>query len=210
MSFYSTHTARLAPLYDAIPFERIHITLRDGPVEPERGVHDVPDAEMEALARENRSGTEKLGFAKEDFNALMALLSEKGLRIGTPISTKVAPILHRALKLAADVITKMPAHYTTYASGDPIFKVKTAPRRAGQLPTSITVEYLSGFGEFHIPQWNSSNRSNRFIACGPESADSLKSRFWHEANTTLPGSNQSLPDVLDAMQLQRVQLPREW
>ena len=35
------------------PGGRIHITLRDGPVEPERGLHDVPDAEMEALAREH-------------------------------------------------------------------------------------------------------------------------------------------------------------
>lgn len=35
------------------PGGRIHITLRQGPVEPERGLHDVPDSEMEALAREH-------------------------------------------------------------------------------------------------------------------------------------------------------------
>ena len=33
------------------PCGRLHITLRDGPSEPERGLHEVPDAEMEALAR---------------------------------------------------------------------------------------------------------------------------------------------------------------
>ncbi len=35
------------------PGGRLYITLRDGRVEPERGLHDVPDSEMEALAREH-------------------------------------------------------------------------------------------------------------------------------------------------------------
>jgi len=50
---------------------------------------------------------------------------------------------------------------------------------------------------------------------GYESVDSLKSRFWQEADTTLPGANNSTTDLIDAIQLQRmrihrVQLPREW
>jgi hypothetical protein len=43
----------------------------------------------------------------------------------------------------------------------------------------------------------------------------LHKRFWQEAGTTLPGVTDSLPDVIDAMQLQRlrivrVQMPKEW
>jgi len=425
------------------PGGRIHITLRQGPVEPERGLHDVPDSEMEALAREHgaliefntttpdsldrpevswrhflfrlpddgmgampllrsiilnddksstyklallrtvgriandsmavsrdvdndrvsvplglvalywirafmplmmrefpQSPTNRLAFAKQDFIALLSLMSEKDLRIGMPVSSEVAPILHRALKLAAKVITTMPAHYTTYASGDTVFNARPTSR-VNTLPTVISVEYLNSFGDFHIPQplwlafqrfnvwidptltsewarmmmgyakqqgrtldladihlaleWSDPARdvvaarqraveliqSSQSIHCvwtgkkitldrldmdhcipwsawpcgdlwnlmpadrqvnqtmkreklpsaerihqakdrilewwelGYESVDSLKSRFWQEADTTLPGENNSTTDLIDAIQLQRmrihrVQLPREW
>jgi hypothetical protein len=252
----------------------------------------------------------------------------------------VAPILHRALKLAARVITTMPAHYTTYANGETVFHAKPTSR-ATTLPTVISVDYLSSFGAFRIPQplwlafqrfnvwidptltsewarmmmgyakqqgrtlgladihlaleWSDPARdvvaarqraveliqSSQSIHCvwtgkkitldrldmdhcipwsawpcgdlwnlmpadrqvnqtmkreklpsaerihqakdrilewwelGYESVDSLKSRFWQEADTTLPGANNSTTDLIDAIQLQRmrihrVQLPREW
>lgn len=431
------------------PGGRLYITLRDGPVEPERGLHDVPDSEMEALAREhgaliefkntvsdsmdrpevswrhflfrlpddglgampllrsiilnddksstyklallrtvgriandsmavsrdvadekvavplglvalywirafmpllkrqfpqsptNTSGVERLGFAKEEFITLMSFMSEKDLRIGTPISSTIAPILHRALKRAADVITKMPANYMTYSNGGKVFASVPNKTRSGVRPTSITLEYLSSFGDFIIPQplwlafqrfivwidptlcaewsrmmmtyaknqgrtlgladihlaleWSDPIRdvttardravdlirSNQSVYCvwtgkkigidqldmdhcipwatwpcgdlwnlmpadrrvnqhqkrerlpsaqrihgakdriaewwqqGYFSTDPLQHRFWQEAGTTLPGSNESVSDLMDAIQIQRlrihrVQLPKEW
>lgn len=431
------------------PGGRLHITLRDGPSEPERGLHEVPDAEMEALARahgaliafthtapdamdrpevswrhvlfrlpddglgampllrsiilnddkastyklallrtigrvandsmavsrdvaddkvavplglvalywlrafmpllkrdfpqspRNRRGGERLGFVKADFEALMALVSEKDLRIGTPLSSTIAPVLHRALKVAADVIRTMPVQYTTYPQGGPVFAAIPARTASNPLPASITLEYLSAFGDFIIPQplwlafqrfnvwidptlcaewarmmqayaqgqersldvvdlqlaleWNDPDRDvaaarsrvdallasaqsvhcvwsgKRLYAsdldidhCIPWSAwpcgdlwnlmpadrrvnqhqkrdrlpsaerlhhaqdrildwwhrayladGGLHKRFWQEAGTTLPGVTDSLPDVIDAMQLQRlrivrVQMPKEW
>jgi SAM-dependent methyltransferase len=255
------------------PGGRLYITLRDGPSEPERGLHEVPDAEMEALARAhgavvefkaaspdsmdrpevswrhllfrlpddglgampllrsvilnddksstyklallrtvgriandsmavsrdvaddkvavplglvalywlraylpllkrnlpqsplNSRGGERLGFVKEDFLALMSRLSEKDLRIGTPLASDIAPILHRALKTAADVIRNMPVRYTTYPQGGPVFAAIPVRMASDRHPASIRLAYLSSFGDFIIPQplWLAFQRFNVWI-----------------------------------------------
>ena len=95
-------------------------------------------------------GHEKLGFVKAPFRALDDL-SPLDLRIGATFSGDVAGALHAALSDACKTIANMPAHFMTYADGQPILPVS----RAGRAPRAATIRldggYLTGFGELKVP-----------------------------------------------------------
>jgi hypothetical protein len=92
----------------------------------------------------NTRGTERLGFAKEGFRALMAgTASQLDLRIGAVLGSVAGRAVHAALQDAADTIARMPAHYMTYPNGGPILPVPgTAPN--GSATESPLMPPISG------------------------------------------------------------------
>ena len=99
----------------------------------------------------NRAGSEALGFAQDAFRGLPG--SPHDLRVGMEIAGDAGATLHRALKDAADTITRMPVRFMTY------------PDRTGQILTTVPGPrsirpragvrlddtYLASFGEMHVP-----------------------------------------------------------
>jgi hypothetical protein len=94
-------------------------------------------------------GYEKLGFVRAGFRALSDV-SHLDLRIGTVFGRERSSALHEALRDAAEVISQMPAHYTTYANGDPVFPVRRTTWRIATSPRPET-PYLPGFREMRSP-----------------------------------------------------------
>jgi hypothetical protein len=101
----------------------------------------------------NTKGSERLGFAKEGFRALMAgTASQLDLRIGIALGSVAGRAVHAALREAADTIARMPARYMTYPNGGPILLVSTG--RAAPIGDKIALDatYLWSFGEMRVPR----------------------------------------------------------
>lgn len=106
---------------------------------------------------------EGLGFVRDGFRALHDV-SHLDLRIGTAFGRQRTPALHAALRDAARTIRTMPAHFTTYASGEPVF-----PTHVGNVhrPAVIRLDhaYLSAFGSLLMPRhlWRALQRFDAWI-----------------------------------------------
>jgi hypothetical protein len=110
------------------------------------------------------AGLNGLGFVRDGFRQL-ADVSHLDLRIGMAFSRERSSALHDALRDAANTIARMPATYTTYPNGSPVFPI----RRVGsaQRPAAVTLnaDYLYSFGELFMPLhlWRALQRYDAWI-----------------------------------------------
>jgi len=96
--------------------------------------------------------TKGLGFAREGFRRLMDLqVTPADLHAGMRFTGGRAIALSRALKECAANITIMPAHYTTYPNGGPVFQAKPGRAAANRRDVIIDEPYLWSFGSFRVP-----------------------------------------------------------
>lgn len=111
-------------------------------------------------------GTNRLGFAKDGFEALMTLgTAPIELRIGASFIGEQAYVVASALSRAADTIAKMPATFTRYPnSGTPVFSVSRG-RRGGASATTLDLETLSSWGLIEVPGhlWRAMSRFGSWI-----------------------------------------------
>lgn len=111
-------------------------------------------------------GTERLGFAKDGFEALLALaVAPIELRVGASFADERAPAVASAISQAAHTIAKMPATFTRYPnSNKQVFSVARA-RRPGALATVLDLATLRGWGLIEVPGhlWRAMSRFGSWI-----------------------------------------------
>ena len=111
-------------------------------------------------------GTSGLGFAKDGFEALLALnAAPADLRIGASFGAEGALALMSAISRSADTIAKMPATFTRYPNGGaPVFGVSKA-RPGRTLATMLDLEMLRGWGLLEVPGhlWRAMSRFSSWI-----------------------------------------------
>lgn len=110
--------------------------------------------------------TRGLGFAGEGFQRLLDLhITAADLHIGMRFTGERAAALSMALKECTANITRMPAHYTTYPNGGPVFCAEPARTRAKLHDVNIDEPYLWSFGSFRIPLdvWHALERFSVWI-----------------------------------------------
>ena len=114
--------------------------------------------------RSSNVGLERLGFVKEAYRNL-ANVPPLELRVGTRFSSEVSPVLHQALKDAANTIQKMPATYVTYQGGGQVFPVVRSRRLSRPSSIHLNRAYLFSFGEMLVPRhlWQSLQRFGAWI-----------------------------------------------
>jgi SAM-dependent methyltransferase len=111
-------------------------------------------------------GTERLGFAKEGFEALLALgTAPVELRIGAVFTGDHAQPVASALSRAAHTIAKMPATYTRYPNSDAQVFGVTRGRRGYASATVLDLETLRGWGLIEVPGhlWRAMSRFGTWI-----------------------------------------------
>lgn len=101
----------------------------------------------------NISGSDRLGFARNGFRALLGgALSPLDLRVGASFSSTTARTLQAALRDACDIITKMPAHFMTYpGSGRPILPATRARGTVLRDTMTLDAAHLWSYGEIRVP-----------------------------------------------------------
>jgi len=112
------------------------------------------------------SGPDGLGFAKQNFRALMQSgLSAGDLRIGATFAGDRAIIVVGAIGEAARTIAKMPANFTRYPnSTDPVFEA-TYGRSPRSTDLALDIETLFLFGSLAVPGhvWRAMQRYGAWI-----------------------------------------------
>jgi len=96
-------------------------------------------------------GLSRLGFVGEPYRVLQGV-SHLDLRLGmSGFAPEIAVALHDALRDTVNTIVRMPARYTTYADGRPVFI--TMKNRCGRCPQQLRLDdpYLNSFGELQVP-----------------------------------------------------------
>ncbi len=108
-------------------------------------------------------GTERLGFAKDGFEALLALgTAPIELRVGASFSGEQAHAITSALSRATHTIAKMPATFTRYPNSDTqVFGISRG-RRSGGSATVLDLQTLRGWGLIEVPGhlWRGCCQSN--------------------------------------------------
>jgi hypothetical protein len=111
-------------------------------------------------------GTDRLGFAKDGFETLLALgTAPIELRVGASLSGEQAHAVTSALSRAAYTIAKMPATFTRYPNSDTqVFGVSRG-RRGGASSTVLDLETLRGWGLIEVPGhlWRAMSRFGSWI-----------------------------------------------
>ncbi len=109
-------------------------------------------------------GLLRLGFVKEAYRNLDHV-SHLDLRVGMGLSGELSPVLHQALRDAANTIEKMPATYMTYQGGGQIFPVTRSHRQSRPPSIHLNQEYLFSFGEMLVPRhlWQTLQRFGAWI-----------------------------------------------
>lgn len=111
-------------------------------------------------------GDGRLGFVRDRGFRSLRDMSHLDLRVGAHIGQDEARALHHALRDAALHIERMPARFTTYTAGTPIFPIKRGPPpRAPVQSMRLDAAYLSGFGTMFIPRhlWRAFQRFDVWI-----------------------------------------------
>lgn len=94
-----------------------------------------------------------LGFVKAAYREI-ELLSHLDLRMGMRFGGRQGPVLHQAIRDAANNIRDMPIRHMTYPGGEqkPILRVSSGgrTRRPGEI--LLDEDYLFGFGEVRVPE----------------------------------------------------------
>jgi protein-L-isoaspartate O-methyltransferase len=111
-------------------------------------------------------GTDRLGFAKDGFEALLALgTAPIELRVGASFTGEQSLAVASALSRAAHTIAKMPATFTRYPNSDTqVFAVRRG-RRTGTSATVLDLETLRGWGLIEVPGhlWRAMSRFGSWI-----------------------------------------------
>jgi SAM-dependent methyltransferase len=111
-------------------------------------------------------GTERLGFAKDGFAALLDLgTAPIELRIGASFAGEQAHAVASAISQVAQTITKMPATFTRYPnSAAKVFGVSRKRPVGGSL-TTLDLEGLRGWGLIEVPGhlWRAMSRFGSWI-----------------------------------------------
>jgi SAM-dependent methyltransferase len=93
-----------------------------------------------------------LGFARPNHFYQLDKLSPFDLRIGSALSSDIAPVVIGAIKDACVTIQNMPAKYITFpGQSDSVFQVERRSSRYKNGSWQINKESLSEFGVFRIP-----------------------------------------------------------
>src|SRR5947207_14809943 len=73
--------------------------------------------------------------------------------------------IHAALRDACNTITRMPAHFMTYANGGPVLPVNVGARVPRPRTVRLEEAYLSSFGELLVPDhlWRAFQRFDVWI-----------------------------------------------
>jgi SAM-dependent methyltransferase len=110
------------------------------------------------------AGLEGLGFVRDGFRQL-GDVSHLDLRIGTSFARELASSLHGALRDAANTIERMPAHFTTYQNGAPVFPIARSGTASRPRALTLNAEYLTSFGELLMPLhlWRALQRYDAWI-----------------------------------------------
>lgn len=110
--------------------------------------------------------TERLGFAKDGFEALLVLgTSPIELRVGAVFIGDHAQAVASALSRAAHTIAKMPATFTRYPNSDAQVFGVTRERRGAASATVLDLETLRGWGLIEVPGhlWRAMSRFGSWI-----------------------------------------------
>lgn len=109
-------------------------------------------------------GLQRLGFVKEAYRGLDDV-SHRELRVGTRFSSQLSPVLHQALRDAANTIERMPATYMTYQEGGQVFPVTRSGRLSRPSSIHLSQAYLFSFGEMLVPRhlWQTLQRFGAWI-----------------------------------------------
>ncbi|WP_010219345.1 HNH endonuclease domain-containing protein [Sphingomonas sp. PAMC 26621] len=111
-------------------------------------------------------GTSRLGFAKDGFEALLALgTAPIELRIGASFTGEQAAALTSALSQAAHTIANMPATFTRYPNSDAQVFGVTRQRRSHASATVLDLDMLRGWGLVEVPGhlWRAMSRFGSWI-----------------------------------------------
>lgn len=111
-------------------------------------------------------GTDRLGFAKDGFEALLALgTAPIELRVGAVFAGEHAQAVTSALSRAAHTIAKMPATFTRYPNSDAQVFGVTRGRRGGGSSTVLDLETLRSWGLIEVPGhlWRAMSRFGAWI-----------------------------------------------
>lgn len=97
-------------------------------------------------------GTDRLGFAKQGFEALLALgTAPIDLRVGATFAGEQAKALTSALSRAAHTITNMPATFTRYPNSDAQVFGVTRARASSASTTTLDLATLAQWGQIEVP-----------------------------------------------------------
>ena len=113
----------------------------------------------------NRSGAERLGFAKQGLKNLQHV-SPLNLRVGMGFEAETFKALHSALSDVCRTLIKMPMRYATYpGSDDPIFMPNYAGRVSRPDLRVIDKAYLYSFGTVRLPLnlWRATQKFGAWI-----------------------------------------------
>ena len=113
----------------------------------------------------NRSGGERLGFAKQGLKNLQHV-SPLNLRVGMGFEAETFKALHSALSDVCRTLIKMPMRYATYpGSDDPIFMPNYAGRVSRPDLRVIDKAYLYSFGTVRLPLnlWRATQKFGAWI-----------------------------------------------
>ena len=113
----------------------------------------------------NRSGAERLGFAKQGLKNLQHV-SPLNLRVGMSFEAETFKALHSALSDVCRTLIKMPMRYATYpGSDDPIFMPNYAGRVSRPDLRVIDKAYLYSFGTVRLPLnlWRAAQKFGAWI-----------------------------------------------
>ena len=90
------------------------------------------------------------GFVKQGFRSL-ADVAPFDLKVGARFQGPLAKALGAALSDAADIIARMPAHFTTNRDGKPLFPARAVRPRALPDPLVLDQVALAAFGTIAVP-----------------------------------------------------------
>ncbi len=111
-------------------------------------------------------GTDRLGFAKVGFEALLSLgTAPIELRVGASFTGEQAHAVASALSRAADTIAKMPATFTRYPNSDTkVFDVNRR-RRSSEVVSVLDLDTLAEWGLIEVPGhlWRAMSRFGSWI-----------------------------------------------
>lgn len=116
-----------------------------------RAFQPLIDQRLPQLPRHDGT-TRGLGFAGDGFRRLRNLnVTAPDLHAGMRFTGERAAALATAVNECTENIARMPAHYTTYPNGGPVFRAERERTIANREDVLIDSSFLWSFGTFRVP-----------------------------------------------------------